>query len=106
MTLRRLTVPFGSSRLEETFTFGCWRAASCYEPSRKVTRLSADGPPLALPFISCVPSGFVMPAGSGLLIRGLEEGDNIGGTRLARAIISLPSTPIGFSTRSEALTAQ
>ena len=41
-----------------------------------------------------------------LLARELEEGDNIEGTRLARAIISLPNTAIGFCTRSDVLTAQ
>ena len=78
----------------------------CQVPSRKVTQSSAGGPLLVLPFILCVPSGSVIPADDRLLIRELEEGDNIADTRLARAIISFPITASGFSTRSEALTAQ
>src|SRR5437773_2169007 len=52
-------------------------------------RSSADGLPSVLPFILCAPSGSVTPADRRLLIRGLEERDNIEGTRLARATISL-----------------
>jgi hypothetical protein len=62
--------------------------AFCYTPFRKVTPSSADGLPLVLPFISCVPSGFVTPKDLMLLVRELEEGDNIEGMRLARATIS------------------
>ena len=86
--------------------FGSWSMVFCQVPSRKVTQSSADGPLLVLPFILCVPSGFVTPEDVGLLIRGLEDGCNMDGRRLARAIISWPSTRTGFSTSSEALTAQ
>src|SRR4029077_14308711 len=55
---------------------------------RKVTPSSADGLLLVLPFSSCVPSGFVIPKDLMLLVRELEEGNYIEGTRLACATIS------------------
>ena len=58
------------------FTFGSWRVVFCWTLFRKVTPLSADGLLLVLPFISCVPSGFVMVRCVASSVLGVKERRN------------------------------
>src|SRR5438876_1081660 len=64
--------------------FGSWSMVFCQVPSRKVTQSSADGPLLVLPFILCVPSGFVTSEDAPLVIK-----DRLAGVNFFPAALSL-----------------